>query len=69
MFVDTGSNVNTMSRIQLIAFLDANVDLEYVEGRFGGLEVKLVGGQTLHIAGDKVRIQTESPPPWEKSEA
>ena len=23
------------------------------------LEVKLVGGQTLHVAGDKVRIQTE----------
>ena len=30
-----------------------------MEGPFGGLEVKLVGGQTLHVAGDKVRIETE----------
>ena len=30
-----------------------------MEGPFGGLEMKLVGGQTLHVAGDKVRIQIE----------
>ena len=30
-----------------------------MEGPFGGLEVKLVGGQTFHVAGDKFRIQTE----------
>jgi len=59
LFVDTGANVNTMSRSQHIAFLDANADFDYVEGLFGGLEVKLVGGKTLHVAGDKVRIQTE----------
>ena len=59
VFVDTGSNVNTMCRSQLIAFLDANVNFDYVEGPFGGLEVKLVGGRTFHVAGDKVRIQTE----------
>ena len=56
--------LNTMSRSQSIAFLDVNVDFDYallttVEVPFGGLEVKLVGGQTLHVAGDKVRIQTE----------
>ena len=55
VFVDTGANVNTMSRSQLVAFLDANVDFDYIEG----LEVKLVGGQTLHVAGDRVRILTE----------
>ena len=38
VFVDTGANVNTMSRSQLIAFLDANMDFKYVEGPFGGLE-------------------------------
>ena len=57
--MDMGANINTISRSQLTAFLDANVDFDYVEGPFGGLEVKLVGGQTLHVAGDKVRIQTE----------
>ena len=31
VFVDTGANVNTMSRSQLIAFLDANVDFDNVE--------------------------------------
>ena len=36
-----------------------NLDLDCVEGLFGGLEVNLVGGYTLQIAGDKVRIQTE----------
>ena len=35
------------------------MDFEYNEGPFGGLEVKLVGGQTLHVAGDGVRILTE----------
>ena len=47
-----GYNVNTMSRRPLIAFLDRNVNFDYVE-------VKSVGGQTLQVAGDKVRIQTE----------
>jgi hypothetical protein len=59
VFVDTGANVNTMSRSQIVAFLDANVDFDYLEGPFGGWEVKLVGGQTLHVAGDRVRILTE----------
>ena len=44
VFVVTGATIKTMSRSQLIAFLDANVDFDYVEGPFGGLEVKLVGG-------------------------
>ena len=35
VFVDTGANVNTMSRRQLIAFLDCYVDFEYIEGPFG----------------------------------
>ena len=56
VFVDTEANVNTMSRSQRIAFLDANVGFDYVEGPFGGLEVQLVGGQTLHVIGDKDRI-------------
>jgi hypothetical protein len=59
VFVDTGANVNTMSRRQFMAFFDWNMDFEYIEGPFGGLEVKLVGGQTLHVAGDRVRIMTE----------
>ena len=65
VFVDTRTNVNTMSRSQLVAFMDANVDFDHEEGPFGGLEVKLVSGQTLHVAGDRVR---KSPPPWAKSE-
>ena len=28
VFVDTGANVNTMSRSQLVTFLDANVDFD-----------------------------------------
>ena len=56
VFVDTVANVNTMSRRQLIEFLGANLDLDYLEGPFGGLEVKLVGGKTLQVVGDKVRI-------------
>ena len=56
VFVDTGANVNTMSRSQLVAFLDANVDFDYIEDPFGGLEVKLVGGQTLHVAGDRLGL-------------
>ena len=39
--------------------MDANLDLEYIEDPFEGLEVKLVGGQTLQVAGDEVMIQTE----------
>ena len=48
-----------MSRRQFVAFLDANLDLEYVKCPFGGLEVKLVRGQTLQVADDKVSIETE----------
>ena len=50
-----------MSRRRFIAFLDANLDLEYVKGQFEGLEVKLVGGHTLHVryAVDKVRRPEE----------
>ena len=47
-----------MSRRQFLEFWDVNFDLEYVEGPSGGLEVKLVGGQTLQLS-DKLRIQTE----------
>ena len=46
VFVDTGTNVITISRRQFVAFLDANLDLEYVEGPFCGLEVKLVWSNT-----------------------
>jgi len=48
-----------MSRRQFIALLDENLDLDFVEGPFGDFGVKLVVGQTLQVAGDKVRIQTE----------
>jgi len=41
------------------ASLDENLNLDYIEGPFGDLEVKLVGGQTLQVVGDKVRIQSE----------
>ena len=47
VFVDTGANLNSMSRRQFLAFLDANLDLDYIKGPIGGLEVKLVGEQTL----------------------
>jgi hypothetical protein len=57
--LDTCANVNTMSRRRFVAFLYANLDLEYAESPFGGLEVKLAGCHTLHVAGDKVRIETE----------
>ena len=56
-----------MSRRIFIAFLDANLGLEHVEGIFGGLEVKLVGEKTLQVDGDKVR-NPKFPPPLEKSE-
>ena len=59
VFVDTGANVNMMSRSQLIAFLDVNVDFDYGKGPFGELEVKLVGGKTMHVASDKVTIRIE----------
>ena len=41
-FVKTGANVNTISRRHVTAFLEANLDLEYVDGLFGGLEVRLM---------------------------
>ena len=41
VFVDTGTNVNTMSRRQFVAFLHENLRLD----------VKLVDGKTLHVAG------------------
>ena len=39
VFVDTGANVNTMPRSQLVAFLDENVDFDYVEGPLCGSKV------------------------------
>ena len=35
VFFDTGANVNTMSRSQLIAFLGGNEDFDCVKGPFG----------------------------------
>ena len=66
--MDTGANENAMSRRKFVALLDANLDLNYVKGSFGGLEVKLEGGQTLHVASDKVGIETEVATTWAKSE-
>ena len=51
--MDTGANMNTRSGRLFVAFLDANLNLDYIEDPFGGLEVKLVGGKTLQDAGDK----------------
>ena len=59
VFVDTGANVNSMSRRQFLAFLDANLDPDFIKGPMGGLKVKFVGEQTLLVASDKVWIQTE----------
>ena len=36
VFVDTGANVNTMSIRQFLAFMNANIDQDYIEGPFGG---------------------------------
>ena len=63
VFVGTSANVNTIFRRQVIVFLDANLDLEYVEGPFGSLEVKLVG---LQVSADKIRIETEVSTPMGK---
>ena len=68
VFVDTGSNVNTKSRSQLIAFLDANVDFDNMEGPFGGLEVKLVG-RPCTSPMTRLGFRQRSPPLWEKYEA
>ena len=62
VFEDTSVNVNTMPRSQLThCILGWKCEFRrfYVKGPFGGLEVKLVGGQTLHVAGDKLMVQTE----------
>ena len=61
VYMDTGANVNTMSRSQLIAFLDAN---DYVEGPFKGLEEKLVGEQTCTSPMTKLGFRLKSPPRW-----
>ena len=47
VFVDTGANVNTMSRSQLVAFLDSNVDFEFSEGPFGGVGSEVSGWADL----------------------
>jgi hypothetical protein len=64
VFVDTGANKNIMSSSQPIAFLDANVDFDYVEGPFGGLEVNLVRPCTSPVT--KLGFRLKLPPPWAK---
>jgi hypothetical protein len=58
VFVDTGANINTISRRYLDQLRDLNVKLEMIPGPIDGITIQLVGGRTLQVSGDKVRLQT-----------
>ena len=65
--MDTGANV-TMSRRQFFAFLDANLNVDYIEVPFGGLEVKLVG-KPCRYPVLKLGFRLKLPPPGQSPRA
>jgi len=59
IFVDTGANCNTISRKFYLTLLDQGLKCALIPGPSEGLSINLVGGQTLHVTGDRVLMQTE----------
>jgi len=59
IFVDTGADCNTISRKFYFTLLDQGLKCALILGPSEGLSINLVGGQTLHVTGDRVLIQTE----------
>jgi hypothetical protein len=58
-FVDTGASCNTIDRSSYKKLMDQGLRSEYIEGPDGGMEVALVGGRSLHVKGDKIRMQMD----------
>jgi len=63
VLMDTDENVKTMSRSQLIPFLDQNVDFDYTEGSIRRIRIK-IGPCTSPVTMLGFR-----PKSWAKSEA
>jgi hypothetical protein len=59
IFVDTGASCNTINRSFYLQLLNHGITMELIYGPMEGIKVELVGGQTLLVTGDKVRLQVE----------
>jgi hypothetical protein len=59
IFVDTGASCNTIDRSYYETLRRQEIRMEYIPGPVGGLEVSLVGNHSLHVQGDKVRMQMD----------
>ena len=54
VFVDAGSNCNTMSRRFFDEFVANGLVAEFIKGPETGVRINLVGGQNLMISGHKI---------------
>jgi hypothetical protein len=56
IFVVTGANVKTINRSFLQFLLNNGLICELMEGPKGGIDIQLVGGRSLNVTGDKVKL-------------
>ena len=59
MFVDTGSNRNTISRRFFNELVAKGLVAEFIKGPESGVRINLVGGHNLMISGDKVKMEVD----------
>jgi hypothetical protein len=59
IFVDTGANVNTISRMFMRVLENSELQMRFIKGPKEGLTVNLAGGQILNLTRDKVKIVVE----------
>ena len=59
VFVDTGANCNTISRRFFDDLVGRGLVSEFIKGPNEGVRINLVGGQSLVISGDKVKMEVD----------
>jgi hypothetical protein len=59
IFVDTGANVNTISRNFHQQLVDSRLNQKFTPGPDGGLSVTLAGDNRMTVSGDKTTLMVE----------
>jgi hypothetical protein len=57
IFVDTGANINTISRAYLRLLREDKVEMDYVKEPKEGTSIQFAGGRSLKVNGDRVKLR------------
>jgi hypothetical protein len=59
IFVDTGANVNTISRQFMNILKNDGLEMAFIPGSTDGMTIQLAGSRTLSVSGDRVQMVAE----------